>query len=292
MVPPLVSFIAWNRMGLTVRNLTALLNTEDDFELYIIDNHSRDDTWDYLKGLKDGRIKNKIRFDINQGQVFAVNYNLSRRRKDQFFITVDNDVNIHTSRWVSKFLEAFDAFPELGLLGAVSKEYYSRYRLPLLIRQAEGFHCLQIQTGFVEGCCQCLNPEVINRLGYWSEENCMGDVEICHRIAHYTPYKMGFLPGIEIDQLQTVSCDACPGKSWCSLDRKVETCFSIREEKYRNPQFRNTYGWKYEKCVFETELGKRTAFCASVHDEESMENHLFDRSMAEENFRFYAENAN
>lgn len=292
MQPPLVSFIAWNRMGLTVRNLTALLKTEDDFELHIIDNNSQDNTWDYLDSLKDERIKCKTRFNVNRGPIFAANYNLSQRSKEQFFITVDNDVNIHTSNWISKFTEAFRIFPELGLLGAVSKEYYKRYRAPLLIRQTESLHYLQLQMGFVEGCCQCLRPEVLNRLGYWSEENGMGDMEICHRIAHFTPYKMGFLPGIEIDQLQSVSCEDCAGKSRCSLDTDKRTCFSIRDEKYRNPQFRNTYGWKYKKCILEMERGKRTAVCASIHDEESMKNHLFYRTMAEENFRFYAENAN
>ncbi|NJD02002.1 MAG: glycosyltransferase family 2 protein [Ruminiclostridium sp.] len=292
MIPPLVSFIAWNRMGLTARNLTALFNTKDDFHLHIIDNNSMDGTWEYINDLKDSRIISKTKLDANQGPIHAVNYNLSKRSKEQFFITIDNDVNIHTSDWVPKFMDTFKVFPNLGLLGAVSKEYYGRYRLPLLLQRFEGIHYLQIQKGFVEGCCQCLRPELLELLGYWSEENCMGDMEICHRIAHYTPYKMGFIPGIEIDQLQFVSCDSCCGKSRCSLDRKVKTCFSIHREKYNNPQFRNRYGWKYEKCIHEMENGSRTNFCASIHDEDSLKKHRYDKQNAEENFRFYRDNAN
>jgi len=292
MIPPLVSFIAWNRMGLTARNLTAMLNTKDDFQLHIIDNNSMDDTWEYIKDLKDGRIISRTKFANNEGPVHAVNYNLSKRRKEQFFITVDNDVNVHTSGWVSSFLDTFKAFSNLGLLGAVSNEYYSRYRLPLVKQESEGAFYLQVQRGFVEGCCQCLKPELLELLGYWSEENCMGDVEICHRIARYTPYKMGFIPGIEIDQLQSVPCDSCCGKSWCGLDRKEKSCFSIHREKYNNPRFRNTYGWKYEKCLHEMENGSREIFCASIHDEASLKEHKYNRHTAEENFRFYREKAN
>ncbi len=292
MIPPLVSFIAWNRMGLTARNLAALLHTEDDFQLHIIDNNSMDDSWDYINDLKDPRILSRTKLAVNQGPIHAVNYTLSKRQKDQFFITVDNDVNIHTSHWVSSFLDTFRAFPNLGLLGAVSKEYYSRYRLPLLIQEMDGACYLQAQRGFVEGCCQCLRPELLELLGYWSEENCMGDVEICHRITRYTPYKMGFIPGIEIDQQQSVSCEDCCGRSRCSLYGKPKNCFDIHREKYNNPQFRNKYGWKYDNNIQEMEKGSRGIFCASVHDEDSLKGHNHNRQSAEENFRFYREHAN
>lgn len=292
MIPPLVSFIAWNRMGLTVRNLTALLDTKDDFQLHIVDNNSLDGSWEYINELKDNRIVARTKLAINQGPIHAANYNLSKRRKEQFFIILDNDVNIHTSDWVSRFMDNFKAFPELGLLGAVSKEYFDRYRLPLVKQQFEDSFYLQVQRGFVEGCCQCFRPELLELLGYWSEENCMGDVEICHRIANYTPYKMGFIPGIEIDQIQFVHCDSCCGKSRCSLNKQGKNCFDIHREKYNNPRFRNTYGWKYEKCILEMEKCTRKTFCASIHDEDSLKEHRYDRQSAEENFRFYRDNAN
>lgn len=291
MIPPLVSFITWNRMGLTVRNLTALLATEDDFELHIVDNNSKDHTWEYLSDLRDGRIVSKIRFGANLGQIYALNYNLSKRKKDQFFITVDNDVNIHTRNWISKFMEAFGAFPEVGLLGAVSRECFSLFKLPLLEKRKGNIRYLQLQKGFVEGCCQCLSPEVINCIGYWNEETCLGDMEICHRIASYTPYKLGFLPSVEIDQLQSISCGECPGKPWCGLDRE-HNCFSLHNDLYSNHKFYRTYEWKYKKYKKEMKKGIKTAFCASVSDEASIVEHSYDRHSAEENFRFYIENGN
>jgi hypothetical protein len=77
MTPPMVSFITWNRLGLTDRNLKALLRTDEDFELYLADNNSRDGTWYYLSSLSDPRIKSRVRFDANRGPVYAANYHLS-----------------------------------------------------------------------------------------------------------------------------------------------------------------------------------------------------------------------
>ena len=53
----LVSFICWNRAGLNARNLNALLKSTDDFELYIIDSNSSDDTWEFIKTLNDKRMR-------------------------------------------------------------------------------------------------------------------------------------------------------------------------------------------------------------------------------------------
>jgi glycosyltransferase involved in cell wall biosynthesis len=292
MIPPLVSFITWNRLGLTARNLKALLATTDEFELHLVDNNSQDGTWEYLQDLKDSRIKSRTRFEANRGPVYAGNYNLAKRAKDQYFITVDSDVNIHTPDWISRFLEAFRQFPEVGLLGAVSREYYDRYRQPLIEKEKNGTGYLQLHRGFVEGCCQCLRPELLDQIGYWSEECCLGDAEICFRICNYTPFKAGFFPAVEIDQVQSISCDECGAKGYCLLKDKPRNCFDLRNEKYRNPQFKALHGWKYRKYVEELAAGKRSAYCGSVHDGRSMEQSCYNRHLAEENFRYYIENAN
>ena len=103
MRPPFVSYVTWNRLGLTIKNLNSLLDNKDEFELHIVDNNSGDDTWKYICGLKDRRIKSRTRFSVNRGQIYAVNYNLSKRKEGQFFITIDNDVNIITKPWLNNF---------------------------------------------------------------------------------------------------------------------------------------------------------------------------------------------
>ena len=291
MIPPLVSFITWNRLGLTDRNLKALLKTTDDFELYLADNNSRDDTWEYLEELRDPRIKSKTRFDANRGPVYAANFHLSKRKNGQYFITIDSDVNIHTSDWISKFIETFRDFPDVGLLGAVSGEYLSRNRQLLIKKEMNGASYLQICKGFVEGCCQCLRPELLDKIGYWNEECCVGDMEICFRICNCTSFIAGFLPAIEIDQLQFVPCDECGVKNLCTLLDNGKSCFDIYKDKYRNPQFRNLYGWKYSKFVKELENGQRTAYSSSIHDNKVIGKYGYNRHWAEENFRYYMEHA-
>lgn len=288
---PLVSFVTWNRLGLTQRNLKALLRSSDDFELYIADNNSRDGTWEYLEALQDPRILRKTRFDANRGPVYAGNYHLSFRKPGQYFITVDNDVNIHNENWIGRFMETFRLFPEAGLLGAVSCEYARRNRQLLIRREKDGCCYLQSVNGFVEGCCQCIRPEVLGLIGYWSEECCVGDMELCRRVRSYSPYTTGFIPSIEIDQLQQIPCHECGIKEKCHLPA-VGTCFDIHKASYRNPQFRNRFQWKYQRLLDELESGRRPVYCASIHDPESMKAAGYNRHSSEENFRYYIDNAN
>lgn len=285
--PPLVSYVTWNRLGLTARNLAALLDTPDDFELHITDSNSCDNTWEYIESLNDPRIRCKTRLPLNRGPIYAINFNLSKRSEGQYFIAMDSDVNIHTDNWIGIFIEAFEEFPEVGLLGAASREYYDRYRQPY-IRHDNGSSCYhEITRGFVEGCMQCFRPELLDILGYWCEECCMGDVEICHRICKYTQYKAGYLPAIEIDQIQQVSCGECSAKNICKLYVNDNSCFKLRNERYRNPQFRELYGWKYQNCIKGLESGIKPVRCASVHDVPLQARILYNRQLTEENFKYY-----
>lgn len=61
MVPPFLSFVTWNRMGLTARNLSRLLSLPEDFEMHIIDNNSLDSTWEFIQDLSDPRKRNVFR---------------------------------------------------------------------------------------------------------------------------------------------------------------------------------------------------------------------------------------
>lgn len=287
MLPPMISYVTWNRMGLTARNLSALLSGSEDFELCIVDNSSCDNSWEYLNSLKDGRIKSRVRFDANKGHVYATNFNLSKRKKEQIFITIDNDVHIHTENWISQFLKAFDEFPEVGLLGAVTEQYYDNYYHPYVRKEHNGTVYLQMHRGFVEGCCQCIRPEVLDLLGYWNEENCIGDMEMCYRIGKFTPFRAGFLPAVKIDQVQNISCSICTAKEHCSLDRPAVTCFLIHSRKYSSPSFKALYGNRYREFIRETVHGRPKAYCPSIHDPESMKKGEYDAVKAENNFRVY-----
>lgn len=299
MIPPMVSYLTFNRMGLTIRNLSALLKTAEDFELHIIDSNSKDDTWEFIQSLSDSRIKSKTKFEVNYGPIYGVNYNLARRKPDQYFITLDSDVCIYTQDWITRFMRVFEKFPEVGLLGVKREWPYPGYMPPTVQRERNGVTFLQLRDGkvgarldFIPGHLQCLRPELIKVTGYWSEECHYGDGELSVRVNNYTPFKAGFVTDISIDMIQVISCDSCEGMNMCKLDRVSNTCFSIRNSRYKNVEFAHLFNWKYVEFFKELETGRRPVYCASIHDPESTRNTIYNSGWAQENFKYYADNAN
>ena len=161
MTPPLVSYSTFHRLGLTARNLNALLGTTDDFELHIVDSNSQDGTWEYLRSLKDSRIKSLTRLPANRGPIYPINLNLTRRKPDQFFIVLESDVYLYVPDWISRFMRVFKTFPEVGLLGIPrlgSSPAYEPEVTPVL---KNGVSYLQLirrsdDQYFIPGHCQCL----------------------------------------------------------------------------------------------------------------------------------------
>jgi dTDP-4-amino-4,6-dideoxygalactose transaminase len=297
--PPYISFIAFNRLGLTIRNLDKLLDSDEDFELHIIDSHSKDNSWDYILRLTDPRIKSKIRFDRNYGPIYALNYALSRRKPDQYFITVDSDTYIKTKNWIARFMEVFDAFPDVGLLGLMRDNPYPRFLPPIIPRVKGEAAYLELKNAdidaimdFIPGQLQCLSPRLLKEIGYWSEENGFGDAELSPRIVHHTLFKVGFITTIEIDMTQRLGCNECRGRDICTLSRSVDDCFSLGKRFNKNESFVEKNTWKFRQTFEDLREGRRTAYCASVHDPESRRTHVYHADWAAENMDFYIRNAN
>ncbi|NPV91612.1 MAG: glycosyltransferase [Firmicutes bacterium] len=299
MIPPLISYVTFNRLGLTIGSLSSILESTDDFELHIIDNFSNDGTWEYIQGLSDPRIKSRSRIDINAGQVYALNLNLLKRRPEQYFITVDNDVCIRTKDWITRFLKVFETFPEVGLLGVQSFGPHL-VELPQVTSQVKGgVFYLKVdkafpdpEQSFIPGRCMCLRPELLNIIGYWSEENCFGDIEISNRVNNYTDYTTGFVTGIKIEMPQKIECSDCGYQSQCILDQRSETCFTDYTKYYKNDEFKKKFRWKFEETLKDLKSGARPVYCASSNDGYSLSNHIFNMEWAVENFNFYIKNAN
>lgn len=298
--PPLfINYVTMNRLGLTKRNLSRILECDDDFELHIIDSNSKDNTWDYIQSLNDKRIKSKTRFELNQGPIYPLNLSLTKRKPNQYFMTIDSDVYIKTDNWISRFMEVFKAFPKVGVLGVMRDDPYPRYMPPVIPRVKGDINYLELKNAavgvdldFVPGQLQCLRPELINEIGYWSEENGYGDAELSPRVHHYTSFKVGYLTTVEIDMKQFIGCDECKAREYCKLSRSVNTCFLLSKRANMNESFVKRNGWKYTETFKEMEEGKRTAYCASIHDPESVKNHVYNQEWAKENFDYYVKNSN
>ncbi|APU60945.1 glycosyl transferase 2 family protein [Clostridium botulinum] len=303
--PPFLSYITFNRLGLTARSLKSILDTTEDFEMHIIDSNSRDDTWEYLQSIKDSRIKSITRLTLNEGPVFALNRNLSKRRKDQYFFTVDSDVVIKTKDWITRFMEVFNEFPEVGLLGVQRTPPYIPIYPKVITKSRNGVTYLELKNGyvdvlldFVHGCCMGMRPELIEKIGYWSEETCYGDGELSTRITNYTEFKAGFMsdqdkmPIIDIDMTQEITCEECIARGYCKLDKDDNTCFNIHMGRYKNAPFAKQFKWKYLEFFKELEEGKRTAYCASIYDPYSIATHEYNKEWAQANRDYYIKNSN
>jgi glycosyltransferase involved in cell wall biosynthesis len=305
MTPPFVNYITFNRLGLTARSLKSILDTPEDFEMHIIDSNSKDDTWEYLQSISDPRIKSLLRLPVNAGPIPALNLNLSKRKPDQYFFSVDSDVVIHTKDWLSRFMKVFSTFPEVGLLGVQRVYPYLPVYTEVIPKIKGDVTYLELKYGypdaildFVHGCCIGMRPELIDKIGYWSEETCWGDAELTPRVMHYTNFKAGYMsdkdknPLIDIDMTQIIGCDSCTVREYCKLDKINNTCFSIRTTKYQNESFVRKFRWKFLEFFKELQEGKRTAYCASIYDSKSMEGHVYNRDWALENMNYYIQNGN
>lgn len=298
--PPIfINYVTFNRLGLTTRNLTRILKTDEDFEMHIIDSNSKDNSWEYIQSLTDSRIKSKTRLDLNQGPIYPLNLNLTKRRPDQYYMTIDSDVYIKTDKWISKFMEVFEAFPEVGVLGVMRDNPYPRYMPPIIPKTKDNLSYLQLKNAavgvdldFVPGQLQCLRPELIKEIGYWSEENGYGDAELSPRVTHYTSFTVGYITTVEIDMLQSIGCGECKYLASCKLSKSLNTCFTLSRKSNMNESFVRSHGWKYLETFKELEEGKRTAYCASMLDPESLKGHVYNQEWAKENFDYYIKNSN
>ncbi len=299
MLPPILSYITFNRLGLTVKNLTAILESSDDFEMHIIDNNSTDGTWKYIESLNDKRIISKARINVNFGQIYAINLNMVKRRPDQYFITIDNDVYIETKDWISRFMKVFETFPEVGLLGVQKGNPYTEQLPPVIPKVKDSVFYLEldntngkVEENYIPGCCMCLRPELIKEIGYWCEENCYGEIELSNRVNNYTSFKTGFVPNISIKMPQTIGCSACQYNSQCSFNKITETCFTGYNKLYKNEEFKKAFKWKFDETIIDLKSGARPVYCASANDGTSWLNHIFNSDWAMENFNYYINNAN
>ncbi|MFT3984317.1 MAG: glycosyltransferase [Lachnospiraceae bacterium] len=299
MLPPLLSYITFNRLGLTVKNLKSILNSSDDFEMHLIDNGSTDGTWKYLQSLNDSRILSRARLNLNFGQIYALNLNLLKRRPDQYFITVDNDVYIETTDWISRFSKVFETFPEVGMLGIQKNPPDPEFLPPVLPKVKDGIFYLEVDNShpdinrnYVPGYCVCLRPELINEIGYWSEENCFGDVELSNRINNYTSFKTGFVTNISIQMPQTLECSSCEYRAQCPLNKYKETCFTNYPKLNCYETFKKMYQWKFDETVNDLKSGARPVYCASGNDINSISNHIYNQEWAQDNLSYFIKNAN
>jgi hypothetical protein len=233
MRPPLFTFLTFNRLGNTCISLESVLQSPDDFEMYIIDNGSKDFTWDYLNTIDDPRIKDRKRFDSNFG-IAALNYALSFRKEDQDWVNVEPDTHIHNKNFISEFKKASEFYPEFGYfsgmlyggdvpLTVISHDYVKTMvdTYPQTVIQRGQYRVWDSGVGMT-GYCLYIPSNVMNQLMFLDEVSYGADVDLNCRIMKGLKKKAGFVFNIGCSMIGT-DCkiclsygNICPGQNICN----------------------------------------------------------------------------
>lgn len=128
-----IMFTTWNRLEYTKKALKSVLeNTIHPFALWIWDNNSTDGTIEYLKNIKDSRIR--ITFSSeNLGLIPPMNEFLKWYPDAKYIAKVDNDM-IVPKGWLTKLKNVMDNFP----LFVLSVDHY--LGLPYRLKNNQEFY--------------------------------------------------------------------------------------------------------------------------------------------------------
>ena len=130
-VPPVTIFVvAYNRLEKTKRCVESILKYTDgiDYELFLVDNGSEDDTLKYFQSVSYSR-KRVIRITKNLGSQYALNLAM-RSFSGRYFVQVTNDVVV-TKNWLSNLLCCMESDPQIGLVTPGSSNISNLQEIPL-----------------------------------------------------------------------------------------------------------------------------------------------------------------
>jgi len=273
--PPLVTFLTYNRLGNTAISLPSLLRTDSDFELIIMDNNSKDDTWEFLCDTKDPRILHRKKFDQNMGVAHALNYALTFREKDQDFINFEADFRIHNMDFVKDFQDTYAEFPELKAFSATTfPQQLQKIDAGIEIdptRFAER-NGKRIYFDTIMGFCSYFPYETWNEFMYYDEVNCLLDMEVQARLEVMGSKngKIGFATGYAMDirashTTDGGNCDTCLAyHTYCEQgERKCLEHYSRVISKITDE-----VGFhELHRITSERMAGRMDLKCGSIHDE-------------------------
>ena len=105
---------AYNRLEKTKRCVEALLeNTEEEYELILVDNGSEDGTLEYFKSINHSR-KKIVRVTKNVGSGYPTSYAMSLCN-GRYIVTIANDVYV-TKYWLRNMLNCMESDERIGMV--------------------------------------------------------------------------------------------------------------------------------------------------------------------------------
>ena len=156
-----VTVTSFNRCQSTINCINALKKTEcDNWQLTVVDNNSVDGSVDCLKALHDeGVIDTLLLCRRNMGVAVAANLGWAAVPA-QYYVKLDNDVEVLRADWLATLLQAVQSGPDIGCAG-----YYIDDAWPGVPDGAASF-----AVEYCVGSCILIPQATHERLGFWNED--------------------------------------------------------------------------------------------------------------------------
>ena len=160
-----IGIVTWNRLSLTKLCLESLLTrTKEDFTCTVVDNGSRDGTVEYLMQRKNCTPNLNVRLlSRNMGVSMASNLAWDDAKNCDYFIKLDNDVEICDGDWLGNLLQVAKNNPSFGPLGYQLCSKHTGVEKKL----ADGTNVLEVPC--CNGACACIPRSLHEQLGFWNE---------------------------------------------------------------------------------------------------------------------------
>ncbi len=185
----------WNLKDYTERCIESIIkNTSYPYRLIMIDNGSEKETKDYLEGLKDDkRIKNYtlIRNEKNLGCTKAINQGMAVSNAE--YVCLHNNDTVVMKGWLTEMVKVAGLSPDIGIVNTNSNNLglhkpwnlsWEKFAEELREKRSGEYIEMTVAVGF----CYLIKREVINKLGFLTEEFGLGnfeDTEYCIRALRY-----------------------------------------------------------------------------------------------------------
>ena len=160
-----IGVVCWNRLELTRLCLTSLLQkTPPGYGLTVVDNGSTDGTKEFLQSLASAHPHMRLHLlRRNMGVAVASNLAWDDAANADFYVKLDNDVEVLDPQWLNRLMRMLTDNPRLGMVGY--KLCAKHEGTPLTL--ADGSPSLEVIC--CNGACACIPHAVHEQLGFWNE---------------------------------------------------------------------------------------------------------------------------
>lgn len=186
-----ITVVTHGRLPLTRVCLESLLPTVrgKDVRVTVVDNASKDGSREYLQDIAARHEAVRLhRFERNMGVAVAANYGWADADAD-YFMKLDNDIEILRPDWLEKLLAVMDANPCLGLAGYCHCAWHER--TPVRLPSGHEF----LESPGCNGACILIPRHIHAEFGFWNEDYGLygyEDLDYNVRVLH-RGYRIGYV---------------------------------------------------------------------------------------------------